>query len=124
MTSVYSIPSPNSIPILERITGNTVTTIVDATDESQRVAWFQINHHVSASTPNLTVDIYDGTNAHYVSDDAGNVMNTFTVTAKKGYIFSQGYSIPKGSLLRVTSSDADGEFHVIGVQLGSFSGTG
>ena len=41
--------------------------------------------------------------------------NAKAVTAKTAYLFTQGLVIPKGSLLRVTSSDASGYFHVHGV---------
>lgn len=112
--SVFQFDSYAPLPIKVRVTGNTATTIVDATDSVLIVPWFQVNEH-NGGTHNLTVDVYDGTNAVYLGDDNGATWNAKAVTAKASYRFSQGLVIPKGSKLRVTSSDATGYFHVHGV---------
>ena len=112
--SVFQFVASAPLSIKKRITGNTATTIADATNNTVFVPWFQVNEH-AGSTPNLTVDIYDGTNAVYLGSDAGVTWNAKAVTAYGSYFFTQGLVIPKGSVLRVTSSDAAGKFHVHGV---------
>lgn len=112
--SVFQMETTGGEPIRVHVTGNTATTIVNATDATWFVLWLQVNEH-NGGTHNLTVDIYDGTNATYLGDDNGATWNAKAVTAKASYRFSQGLIVPKGSLLRVTSSDASGYFHVIGI---------
>lgn len=108
--------SQNPLPIIVRVTANTATVIVDGTNQAVTVANFEVNEN-AGGTQNLTVEIYDGTNSHYLSDDAGKTWNAQAVTAYKGYKFSGPYAIPVGSKLRVTSSDAAGKFNVIGAKL-------
>ena len=112
--SIFYFEGRAPLPIKVRVTGNTATTIVDATDNTLYVPWFQVGE-VNGGTHNLTVDVYDGTNAVYQGDDAGASWNAKAVTGKASYRFTNGLVIPKGSKLRVTSSDASGYFHVNGV---------
>lgn len=112
--SVFNFDATGALEISKRITGNSATTIVDASNNVVLVPWFQVNE-INGGTHNLTVDVYDGSNAVYLADDSGSTWNAKTVTAKTSYKFTQGYVIPKGSVLRVTSSDASGYFHVHGV---------
>ncbi len=109
-----------AVEINKAITANTVTTIVDATDKTIFVAWFQVNETAAGTTPNLTVDIYDGTNTRYLGGTDGSTWNALAVAAKQSVRFTDGYVIPKGSLLRVTSSNASGLFHVHGVAIRSY----
>jgi hypothetical protein len=106
----------NPFPIMERITANTAKVIVDATNSAQTVANFEVNEN-AGGTQNLTVEIYDGTNHHYLSDDTGTTWNARPVLAYKGYKFSGPYPIPLGSKLQITSSDAAGKFNVFGAKL-------
>lgn len=112
--SVFRLDTSAPLPIGVRVTGNSATTIVDATNNTLYVPWFQVNE-TGGGTQNLTVDVYDGTNAVYQGSDGGFTANAKAVTAKTSYLFSQGLVIPKGSKLRVTSSDAAGNFHVAGI---------
>lgn len=116
MTSVFQFQSNSALPIVVRVTGNTATTIADATNQQITVPWFEVSEHTGA-TPNLTVDLYDGSNATYLGDDAGGTWNAKAMTAKQSVKFTQGIVVPKGSKLRVTSSDAAGKVHVVGVQV-------
>lgn len=100
--------------IAYRVTSSTVATIVDASETALFVPWFEVNE-TNNSTHNLTVDIYDGTNAVYLGDDAGVTWNAKAVNQYASMKFTQGYLIPIGSKLRVTSSDAAGKFHVVGL---------
>jgi len=113
--SVFTREIGTPEPIAVRITGNTATTIVDASDSAFWVPWFEVNE-INGGTQNLTVDLYDGSNAHYLGDDAGMTWAASAVTADKSYRFSGGYIVPKGWKLRVTSSDAAGYFHVHGLK--------
>lgn len=113
--SVFQFETNGAQPIKVRVTGNTATTIVNATNNIVVVPWFQVNE-INGGTHTLTVDVYDGTNAVYLGDDSGTTWNAKAVTAKTSYRFTQGLVIPIGSLLRVTSSDASGYFHVHGIQ--------
>lgn len=114
--SVFEFQSNSALPIVVRVTGSTATTVADATNQQVTVPWFEVNEHTGA-TPNLTVDLYDGTNTTYVGDDAGGTWNAKAMTAKQSVKFTQGIVVPKGSKLRVTSSDAAGKMHVVGVQV-------
>jgi hypothetical protein len=114
MSSVFTFPVQSALEINVAVTGNTAKTIVDATNNLVYVSWFEVNEN-NGSTPNLTVDIYDGTNARYLGGDGGSTWVARAVAAKQSILFDKGYVIPKGSLLRVTSSDAAGRFHVHGV---------
>lgn len=108
-------PLEGALGINVAITANTATTVVDATNKAIFVPWFTVNATTAATTPNLTVDIYDGTNARFLGGEEGTVWNAVAVAAKQSVRFMDGYVIPKGSLLRVTSSNASGLFHVHGV---------
>lgn len=114
--SVFQFIGSDPSPIYKRITSSTVTTIIDATDNIIFVPWLQINE-TNGGTQNLTVDIYDGSNAVYLASDGGLTWNAKAVTAKTAYFFTQGLVIPKTYKLRVTSSDASGFFHIHGVMM-------
>jgi len=120
MSDAFQFVAIGALPIQQKITANTATTIVDGTNNAVIVPWFEVNENAGA-TPNLTVDIYDGTNTFYPGSDGldGNTATTFrakAVTANQSVRFSAGYVIQKGSKLRVTSSDAAGKFDVIGLR--------
>lgn len=98
------------------LTDNTVTDIVDATNKAILVTDFEVNE-TGGNTPNLTVELWDGTNHVYLGDDSGSTWNAKAVTAKQSVKFTRGYPIPKGYKLRVLSSNASGSFTVVGNQL-------
>ena len=116
--SIFQLSATGVREINVAVTSNSPTAIVDASaaldDTTLFVPWFQVCE-INGGTQTLTVEIYDGTNSRYLCDDAGNVWSGNAVTADKGYTFSQGYILPVGSILRVTSGDASGYFHVHGV---------
>jgi hypothetical protein len=115
--SIFNVPVAQTLPILVVVSGSSATTIVDATDAQIIVPWFEVNEHFGG-THDLTVDIIDAAAVvTYLGDDAGATWNVKAVTAKASYKFNKGYVVPKGGKLRVTSSDAAGKFHVIGIQL-------
>ena len=116
--SIFQLSATGIQEINVRLTDTSATTIVDAAstggDSVLFIPWFEVNE-VGGGTQNLTVDIYDGTKATILSDDAGTVWNAKAVTASTGYKFTQGYLVPVGSKLRVTSSDSGGDFHIYGI---------
>jgi hypothetical protein len=113
--SVFLFSSVSPLPINVAVTGSTATTIVDATDTAITVAWFSVNQTADTAL-NLTVDVYDGTNARYLGA-MGSTWNAKEVSGKMSVLFDDGYVIPKGSLLRVTSSNGSGLLHVHGVKV-------
>lgn len=98
------------------LSANTATVVIDATNAPVTVTDFEINE-AGGGTQNLTVELYDGTNSRYLSDDAGTTWKAKAVTAYKGYKFTRVVVVDKGSKLRITSSDASGNFHVVGNKL-------
>lgn len=116
--SVFQFIADKPQPILKKITGNTATTIVDATNNSKWVPWFEVNEN-AGGTQNLTVTITDGTTSYYPSGEPGDGSNSViyvakAVTANLSLKFREGYVIPKSFSLKITSSDASGKFDVIG----------
>lgn len=114
MTSIMQVPTQKPLPILKKITANTATTIVDATNNVKWVPWFEVNEN-AGSTPNLTVSITDGTTTYYPAADGTTAYNAKAVTAAQSLNWTKGYVIPKSFSLKVTSNDAAGKFDVIGV---------
>lgn len=103
--------------ILSKITNSSVTTVIDATKGQVNLVELYVIEN-AGSTPNLTVDIYDGTNAYPLPDSSKAVWSVKAVSANQAVEFSSRV-IPKGSILRVTSSDALGKFNIIGTKVSS-----
>lgn len=114
--TVFQIPGGNATAIAKKITSSTVTDIVDAANGQVAVFWFEVAEN-SGSTPNLTVELYDVANTtSYYLVSGGVAWVAKAVTAKQGIVFSEGYIVPQGWKLRVTSSDASGKFDVTGLR--------
>lgn len=114
--SVFQFQAQQALPVNVAVAGTTATEVVDASENLVFVPWFEVNDTASG-TQALTVDVYDGTNARYLGSDDGKVWNATAVTADQSVKFTQGYVIPKGSTLRVTSDAATGDFHIHGVKI-------
>lgn len=110
--SLFNLPLGSVEEIAAKITNGTATIVVDGTDQAWYVPWLAIGEN-AGGTPNLTVDLYDGTTAYY-QVAAGALWTAKQVTAKQGVIFYDLF-VPKTWVLRVTSSDAAGKFDVTGV---------
>lgn len=110
--SLFNLPLGSVEEIAAKITGSTATTVVDGTDQAWYVPWLAVGEN-SGGTPNLTVDLFDGTTA-YCQVAGGTLWVAKAVTAKQGIIFYDLF-VPKTWVLRVTSSDASGKFDVTGV---------
>lgn len=118
MTSIFQFSDGSADNLTKKITGNSVTDIVDATTGTIHVAWFRVSEN-NGSTPNLTVELYDvaNTTSYYLGDTTNFTWVAKAVTAKQSVLFDQGYVVQYGWKLRVTSSDAAGRFDVTGVRL-------
>ena len=116
--SVFQLDISDGIAFYQKITGNTVTDITDlvATDGPISVGRMAIGETLNAASA-LTVEVYDGTNSHYLVSTDGTCWNAKAVTGKQGVRFFDGFIIPKNSRLRVTSGNASGGFDVEGVIL-------
>lgn len=115
--SVFQLIEGSAQGIVNKVANNSATTIIDGTTGTVYVAWFRVSEN-AGSTPNLTVEIYDGATSFYLGDAGGSTWVAKAVTAKQSVAFTDGYVIPYGSKLRVTSSDASGKFDVTGIKLG------
>ncbi len=102
--------------IATKVTSSTVAVIVDGTSPDTQawlVPWMQVNEN-AGSTPNLTVELYDGTSSYYLGS-GGSSWVAKAVTAKQSVEFTN-VVVPSGWKLRVTSSDAAGKFDVVGTK--------
>lgn len=111
--SLFNLPIGSVQEIATKITDNSATVIVGGTDDAWYVPRLVVGEN-NGGTPNLTVDIYDGSTAYYQGGEAGSLWNAKAVTAKQAVIFLDLY-IPANWTLRVTSSDGSGHFDVTGV---------
>jgi hypothetical protein len=112
---VFAQPPVAIKPVV--VTGAATDTSIytpGANDRTVTITDFQINA-TDASTGNLTVEIYDGTNHIYLGDDDGTTWNAQAITAHKSYKFTGPYQIPVGSALQFTNSS--GNFVIVGNRL-------
>lgn len=99
--------------IAVNLTGSSATVIEGNANYKKRVVWFRCSEN-NGGTPNLTVEIYDGTNHFYMGDAGGSTWNAKAMTAKQSVKFDDGYTLGQGQYIRVTSSDASGHISVTG----------
>lgn len=103
--------------ITKKVTTNSVTTVIDATKGQVNLVELLVVEN-AGSTPNLTVDLWDGTNSYLLPDTSKVVWSVKAVTANQVIEFGSRV-IEKGYVLRVTSSDAAGKFNIIGTKVSS-----
>lgn len=117
--SVFLFNDGRATNLAKKITGNTVVDLVDGTTGQVNVPWFRVSEN-NGSTPNLTVELYDvaNTTSYYLGDATGATWVAKAVTAKQSVAFTDGYVVPLGWKLRITSSDAAGKFDVTGMKIG------
>lgn len=120
MSATFAFNDGRATLIATKITSGAVTTVLDGTDPTKggqiAIPWFQINEN-AGSTPNLTVELFDGTNSFYLGT-GGVEWRARAVTAGQSITFGDGYILPNKWKLRVTSSDAAGKFTVLGLKIG------
>lgn len=99
--------------IIVKITTTSATIIAGDPLYSIFVPWFACSE-ITGGTPNLTVEVYDGTTSYYMST-GGVTYIAKGMTGKQGVLFDQGYWLNAGQYIRVTSSVAN-QVDVTGVQ--------
>jgi hypothetical protein len=115
--NTFHFPGGPANPIRQIITGTSATVInIGASGaEGRQIVYFRCSEY-AGGTPNLTVEIFDGTTSYYLGS------NSFTwkakaVTALQSLLFDDGYVIPQGSSLRVTAS-VGSQILVTGIYVG------
>lgn len=122
MTSLFSFPGGSANPIRQIITGTGVTVISLGTAvRNHNVALFRVSEY-AGGTPNLTVEIYDGTTSYFLGS-GGFTWNVKALTALQSLLFDDGYAVPAGSSLRITCSVANSVV-VTGLVVGAQKSTG
>lgn len=117
--SVFQFPGGAANHIKQIITGTSPTVIILGQGVGQyNIAWFRCNEY-AGGTPNLTVEIYDGAVSYYLGS-GGFTWVAKALTAKQSVLFDDGYVIPNGSSLRITSSVGNNVM-VTGVYIGKQS---
>jgi len=84
-----------------KISNNTTTTIYTASIGTTRVRSV-ICCENAGSTPNLTLEVNDGTNSYYKR-------KAVAMTAGSETIFNEPFYVPQGWTVKITSSDAAGK---------------
>lgn len=103
--------------ITKKVTTNSVTTVIDATKGQVNLVELLVIEN-AGSTPNLTVDLWDGTSSYLLPDTSKVVWSVKAVSANQVIEFGSRV-IEKGYVLRVISSDAAGKFNIIGTKVSS-----
>jgi hypothetical protein len=108
VSSAYNIIAGTPTPIAVKLTTTDPTAIAGSATARTHVVWFQCAE-IAASTPALTVEIYDGTTSFYLR-------NALAMTAKQEVRFENGITLEKGQFLRVTAGAAN-QVDVVGMAL-------
>lgn len=82
-----------------KLTGNTVTTIFAATQRTTILGIIATENN--GGTPNLSLEVYDGTNSFYLRKAVAMVAGT-------AVIFNEPFELQAGYSIRATSSDGSG----------------
>lgn len=82
-----------------KLTSNAVATVFTA--KSRTIVLSVTCVENSGTTPNLTVEVYDGTTSFYLR-------KAVVMTAGTAFIFNEPFEVFPGGVIRVTSSDASG----------------
>lgn len=93
-------------PIAIKLTTTNATTIAGSATSATVVDWFQCTE-IAGATPNLSIDLYDGTTTVYLR-------KAKAMTALEEVLRTQGISLNRGQFLRVTAS-AGNQVDVVGV---------
>ena len=97
MSLVFQVTGSATLAI--KLTTTNPTAIAGDPVKSTRIDWFQCAE-ISGGTPNLTVEIYDGTTSVYLR-------KTKAMAANEEVLRTQGFTLDPGKFLRVTASIAN-----------------
>ena len=102
--------------IAVRLTGSSVTDIVDASTEAWYIPWVAFGE-VGGTTPALTLELRDTVNSvtYYLSAD-GYCWVAKAMTALQAVAIDD-LVVPKGWKLRATSNHASGNVHATGTKV-------
>ncbi len=119
MTSVFAFNDGRATNLVVKVDDNSATVIVDGTQGQINVPWFRVSE-TAGGTQTLTVDLYDTKNAiaYCLGDSTNKTWTALAVTAKQSVLFGEGYVVPTGFQLRVTSGAVGGGFDVTGIKIG------
>jgi hypothetical protein len=106
--SAFQIPGGIPKPIAVKITGTSATDIAGSDTARSRVAWFQCAE-IAGSTPDLTVEVYDGSTSFFLR-------KAVAMTANEIVVFANNIVLDKGQYLRVTASAAN-QVDVVGMAM-------
>lgn len=87
--------------VFGKLTGSSVTTIFTAPSATYIRSITAAEN--SGGAVNLTIDIYDGTNAYHRR-------RAVSVAAGTEVVYNEPFMLPQGWLIRMTSADAAGKF--------------
>lgn len=105
-SGAFQYPGSTAEAIQFKLTTTSPTVIAGNANSVIQVAWFACSE-IAAGTPNLTVELWDGTTSFYLR-------NAKAMTAKETYIFDNGIWLRQGTFLRVTASVAN-QIDVVGI---------
>jgi len=95
----FNINGGSVVTTRVKLTDSTATTIFTAKSRTTVLSVTATENN--GGTPNLTIDIYDGTTAYYLR-------KATAMTAGTAYTYSEPFELPVGWSIRATSSDASG----------------
>lgn len=104
--SAFGFPGRTPTDIKFKLAGTSPVAVAGSSTATVLVVWFQCTE-VAGGTGNLTIDIYDGTNAYLLHP-------LQAMTAKQELFYGRGFLLNPGSFLRVTQG-TDATVHVLGL---------
>ncbi len=103
--SVFVVAGGIVTSIAVKLDSTDVTEIAGSDDFTTRVAWFQCTE-ITGATPDLTVELYDGTTSVYLRYQQAMTAN--------GSVKFEDIALNKGQKLRVTAGAAN-QIDVVGL---------
>lgn len=107
MVGVFSYPGSTVEDFGVKLIGTSPVAIAGNATAAMQVPWFACTE-ITGGTPNLTVEIFDGTTSFYLR-------NAKAMVAKETYIFDSGIWLNPGTFLRVTASVGN-QIDVVGLR--------
>lgn len=96
--SVFRVAGGIVAPIAVKLSSTSATEIAGSDDFTTRIAWFQCTE-ITGATPDLTVELYDGTTSVYLRYQQA-------MTANEAVKF-EDIALNKGQTLRITAGTAN-----------------
>jgi hypothetical protein len=103
--SVFQVTGGIITPIAVKLSATTATSVFGSSDSPSRVAWLQCTN-ITADTPDLTVELYDGATSVYLRYQQAMDAN--------GAVKFEDIALNPGQFLRVTAGAAD-KIDVVGL---------